>query len=217
MKITLVLTSGLVAGSLAVLCSPVLAAYLDGPPPAHTGGFGEPTCGACHFGSDLNDGEGVLAIAGVPGTYTPGQRYLLTITLGRAAMERGGFELSARFADGDNAGAQAGALSSRGERVEITSDGEPAVEYAHHTEAGVALAAPDTARWKLEWTAPEDGGAVVFHVAANAANGDDSEFGDHIYTAQAEVSGPSQPAGAARSGRTDGSRRPAASSGDRSR
>lgn len=32
------------------------------------------------------------------------------------------------------------------------------------------------------WRAPEGLGSVVFHIAANAANGDDSPLDDFIYT-----------------------------------
>lgn len=171
---------------LVMFASPLIAAYLDGPPPAHTGGFDEPTCAACHFGADLNDPKGALALAGVPGQYTPGQQYLLTITLGREEMERGGFEVSARFAEGGNSGTQAGAFEATSDRVAISTAGTPVVQYAHHTAAGAELKKIGKTRWKIRWTAPSHGdGEVIFHVAANAANGDDSVFGDHIYTTEA--------------------------------
>ncbi|HEX9611604.1 MAG TPA: choice-of-anchor V domain-containing protein, partial [Gemmatimonadales bacterium] len=50
-----------------------------------------------------------------------------------------------------------------------------------HTLAGTSVAAGGTGRWTFRWTAP-DAGAVAFHVAANAANDDDSPLGDFIYT-----------------------------------
>jgi hypothetical protein len=37
-----------------------------------------------------------------------------------------------------------------------------------------------SAKWLLEWRAPQTPGAVSFDLAANAANGDASEFGDCI-------------------------------------
>ncbi|MGH7664317.1 MAG: hypothetical protein ACRENI_08510 [Gemmatimonadaceae bacterium] len=57
----------------------------------------------------------------------------------------------------------------------------PEIQYAQHTADGVAPAAPDSARWVVEWIAPVRGGSVILHVAGNAANGDDSQFGDYIY------------------------------------
>ncbi len=77
-------------------------------------------------------------------------------------------------------------------RVTVTDSG--GVAYAHQTVAGAAPASPGTARWTVEWTAPVGGdgapGAVLVHVAANAANDDASEFGDFIYADSARVAGP---------------------------
>jgi hypothetical protein len=56
------------------------------------------------------------------------------------------------------------------------------VQYIHHVYGGSRRVAPDTARWQLHWTAPQTG-AVLFHLAANAADDDESPLGDFIYTA----------------------------------
>ena len=153
--------------------------YPDGPPPAHTGGFGEPTCQACHFDSPLDVPGGWLAVEGVPEVYRAGQSYRLTIQLTKPAMASSGFQLAARFADGT----QAGVLEAVDDRVEVIQDDSSAVLYAQHTVAGTNLTAPDTARWMLTWTPPPgDTAAVLFHATANAANNDASAFGDFIYT-----------------------------------
>jgi hypothetical protein len=169
-------------GTLAALVAPVAtgAAYLDGPPPAHTGGFGEPTCHTCHFDGPLNDAAGALTLAGLPGAYRPGARYEISLILARPGIERGGLQLAVRFAEGDPAGRQAGYLEAEGPRTEVVElDG---IQYLRHTRPGSQLVAPDTARWMLTWVAPQkDPAPVEFHVAANAANDDASEFGDRIY------------------------------------
>lgn len=156
--------------------------YEQDPPLAHTGGFDEPTCRACHFDESLNASGGTLALGGVPDTYEPGERYRVTVRLHREGLERSGFELAARFADGT----QAGTLHADGDAATVGTDDSSGVQYAHHTPTGTEPAAPDSARWTLEWTAPSSGDTVVFHAAANAANGDASEFGDFIYTTQQE-------------------------------
>ncbi len=156
-------------------------AYPEAPPVAHTGGFGEPTCQQCHFDLPMNDPGGTLTLGGVPEGYVAGVRYLLTIQLARPAMRRGGFQVAARFADGAQAGRQAGIFQLVDERIEVVVDETSAVAYAHHTQAGTLVAAPDTARWILAWTAPEAAGRIVFHLTANAANDDASEFGDYVY------------------------------------
>ncbi|NIM50689.1 MAG: hypothetical protein GTN62_10090 [Gemmatimonadales bacterium] len=117
--------------------------------------------------------------------FTAGAGYLITITLERPGLGRGGFQLAARFADGPGGGQQAGTLRPLDGRVQVTKQEVTAVQYAHQTEAGTSLTSPDKAKWILEWTAPPTAsGTVVFHVAGNAANDDASELGDFIYIQQ---------------------------------
>jgi hypothetical protein len=160
------------------------------PPIAHPGGLREPTCHTRPFDAEPHAPGGTLALAGVPASYIPGERYTLTVVLSHAAMSNAGFQLAARLADGPNAGAQAGELRPLDGRSAITTSGGPGVQYLHHTEMGTGLHAPGTARWEFEWIAPVAGatadgsGAVVFHLVANAADSDESPFGDLIYTAE---------------------------------
>lgn len=167
--------------------------YPQDPPAAHTGGFGEPTCHRCHFDQPMNAPGGSLRLVGVPELYRAGARYTLTVELARPAMQRGGFQVSARFADGARGGRQAGRLGRLDDRVEVVRDDSSAVQYAHHTETGTTLATPDTMRWRVAWTAPETALArVVFHLSANAANDDASEFGDFVYVVEGMSRGPGE-------------------------
>ena len=163
------------------------AAYLDGPPPAHAGGFGSDTCHACHFENDLDAPGGMLTLGGVPDAFDPSATYRITVSLERPGMGRAGFQLAARVSEGDSAGGSAGALLALGgdRRVQVVT-GPDAVTYAQHTEPGTALTGPGTSSWTVEWRPLDTNGvSVTFHVAANAANDDASEFGDFIYTASA--------------------------------
>lgn len=168
------------------------ALYADRPLPGHTGGFDEPTCRACHFGEPLDAPGGALAFAGVPERYEPGETYRITVELKKPGMQRGGFQLAGRFAEGAGVGKQAGTWRPVDtERIAVTRVDSSDVEYAHHTPVGTTLVHPDSAKWTLEWTAPEEArGAVVFHAAANAANDDASAFGDFIYTQVARSRAP---------------------------
>jgi hypothetical protein len=131
--------------------------YPEHPPVAHTGGFDEPTCHRCHFDQPL----------GAPG--------------GR--LRSAGFQLSARVEQGARKGQQAGGFRVADGRAEVTP--EEGVDYVHHTLAGSVLAGRDTTSWTVAWTSPEGGTeAIVFHVAANAANDDASAFGDFVYVAE---------------------------------
>lgn len=178
LALSLLLAGGLLARN---------AVLPENPPPAHTGGFGEPTCQVCHFGGPTDEGGDAVSFAGVPATYEPGRTYRITVILARPGTRLAGFQLAARFADGPRAGQQAGELRPVDERAAITEHGAPPIAYAHHTRAGTVPTAPDTARWVLEWTAPrEAAGTVVFHVAANSADGDNSPLGDAIVAASLE-------------------------------
>src|SRR5207247_2009147 len=156
------------------------ASFRKGRPPAPTGGFGAPTCRECHFDAGLDEPGGAVAITGVPGRYAAGRTYDLEVTLRRAGMLRGGFQLAARFADGDRAGRPAGTLAPADGRTAVVWDTTTHVGYIEHTETGTDVTNA-AARWTIRCTAPaEPAGAVTFHVAANAANDDDSPLGDFI-------------------------------------
>ena len=153
--------------------------FADTPPLGHTGGFGEPTCTECHAGGSGMTQQASVEIDGLPRLYEPGVTYPLTIRVQHPAMRRAGFQLTARVAEGEAEGTQAGAFSvmTAGIVIRQADDG---VSYAQHNSA--ARMDPGTAaEWQVMWTAPaEECESIVFHVAANAADGDDSPFGDDI-------------------------------------
>jgi hypothetical protein len=162
-------------------------AYAEGAPPGFSGGFQEDSCHACHFDAKPNAGPGRVTIEGVPAAFAPGERYTLTITLQRASMKLAGFQLAARFKD---SGAQAGTIApgpGDGERAGFES--QAGIQYAGQKKAGAAVAG-DATQWTIEWTAPKSGGPVIFHVAANAADGNERADGDFVYTATAESAPP---------------------------
>jgi len=182
--------SGILAAAVLVTTVRLVAshAYAEGAPPGFSGGFKEDSCHACHFHEELNAAPGRVAIDGVPATFTPGERYTLTVTLTRSGMKLAGFQLAARFKDG---GAQAGTLApglADADRVGVETQG--GIQYAGQKKAGVSVGAADAAKWTMVWTAPASGGAVIFHVSANAANGNESADGDFVYTASAEAAPP---------------------------
>ena len=154
--------------------------YAEGAPPGFSGGFGEQSCDACHFHAAPNAGPGRLTLDGIPDRFTAGEAYRLTISLTHPGMKLAGFQMSARFKDD---GTQAGALaaepsSAAGAGVETQSG----VQYAGQRREGTAVTAPNESRWTLMWTAPPAGRPVIFHLAANAANGDERTDGDYVYT-----------------------------------
>lgn len=183
-------------------------AYVDGPVPGRTGGFGEPTCRECHFSFQLNPGGGEVALEGLPERWAPGRRHALTVRVRHEELERGGFQLSARYAGGPAGGRDAGALRPTGPRTQAVEDTAPdaRVTYLQHTRVGTLPVEDGVVEWRVTWEAPGRGSPrrpVVFHVAANAANDDDSEFGDRIYSSERTV--PPAPEDGSPSGRASGS------------
>lgn len=172
----------LVTAAAVVLFLPVLLlAYKSGPGPRVTGGFGEPTCVQCHQGQP--PGDRALKID-APRSYRRGGTYDVRVTLARPGLEVGGFALSARYRSGAVEGKQAGELHAVDSRASVVTEGD--VQYAQQTEEGSRADAAGKLTWVLTWKAPSNWtGDVIFHVAANASNADESALGDHVYTAHA--------------------------------
>lgn len=175
----------------------VLMAYSDAPPPAHTGGFGEPTCAECHDDNPINADGAALRLEGVPQSYTPGGSYTIRILLRRDGLQRAGFQLASRFTNGPLTGRQAGTWSVDGDLIQATTDTQ--VVYVEHTKKGNVVKPAGSIEWLMEWLAPAaTPSQVAFHVAANASNRDDSPLGDFVYVTS-ETSEPTVPNVAAHS------------------
>jgi hypothetical protein len=155
----------------------------DRPPPAHTGGFGEPTCQSCHDDLPANRGPGTLRITGIhDGLFHPGQAYDLHVELEDLHLRAAGFQLTARFRDGSQAG-QFEVPSAETGRIAATLAG--GIVFMHHLYDGTEVATRGAARWSVRWLPPEGaGGTVVLHAAAVAADNDLSNLGDNVYTAE---------------------------------
>ena len=93
----------------------------------------------------------------------------MRVTLARPGLAAAGFQLAMRLAEGPEHGRQAGTLRAIDDRVKVTHHAETGIFYAQHTETGAR--ASGSATWVVEWTPGPRTSPVVFHVAANAANG----------------------------------------------
>lgn len=174
------------------MVTPVPAhAYAEGAPPGFSGGFTEQSCDACHFHAAPNAGPGRLSFAGVPERFAAGEPYRVTISLTHDGMKLAGFQLTARFKDD---GSQAGTFAKDGSDARVGIEAQSGVQYVGQRREGAAIATPNASRWTVMWTAPAASRTVVFHVAANAANGDERADGDFVYTLTLETSGSKVPA-----------------------
>ncbi|NBC67269.1 MAG: hypothetical protein GVY07_16630 [Bacteroidetes bacterium] len=156
--------------------------HLDG---AFTGGFGEETCRSCHFDYDINMNGGSLSVQGLDAQYAPGEKIPVTVTVQSKRLEIGGFQLTARFEDGT----QAGSFEWSSNRLMFTPDIDGNIQYLQHSANGTTPTVKREVSWSFTWIAPETSDSVIFHVAANAGNYDDSSFGDWIYAKKVTVEG----------------------------
>ena len=168
----------------------ILLANFSQPELGVTGGFGQQTCNQqlCHSGNALNAPGGSLTINGVPAEYQPGQTYPITVTLARSGQSRWGFELAVRaVSDGQQAGNITVTDSLQTERR-----AQFGIQYIHHTLSGTSPNTPGPKSWTFNWTAPATAvGVIRFNAAGNAANNNNTNLGDFIYTAQADSNPPS--------------------------
>ena len=162
-------------------------AHSAGADPGYTGSPGDEgfTCSACH--GPLNTGSGSVKITFPDVSYTPGQKYTISVLITDPQAQRWGFELGA-WQSSNLATNQEGTLTAG-------ADGFTRVipfqswQYITHTSQGTRLGQRNSAEFKFDWTAPAAGaGEVSFYVAANAANGNGTnDQGDLIYSSSLKV------------------------------
>ncbi|MBZ5608831.1 MAG: IPT/TIG domain-containing protein [Acidobacteriia bacterium] len=172
------------------MATALIYAHAAGPDPRHTGAPGDTTCADadCHVGTPLNGGGGSVVVNFQNGlTYIPGERQTFTIVITDPKARVYGFQMTARL-ESDPVNGQAGDFTAGFQQLVICDNstykkpsGCPAkypVEFIEHSEPFASNTI------YVSWTAPSsDVGNVHIYVAANAANGNTTETGDHIYTA----------------------------------
>src|ERR1051326_4908168 len=193
-----------IATGLAVI--PVLIfADSGGSDPRRSGAPGDTTCAVAmsHVGTPLNAGGGNVALTTSAGTsYRPGQQQTITITMNDSKAKLYGFQMSARM-DSSPVLGQAGDFTAGTQQLVVCDLGDPkpngslcpaneSVQFIEHSVPSPTNTA------NVTWTPPAtNAGTVTLYAAANAADGDKSVLGDHIYTSQltlCPVMGSSQPA-----------------------
>jgi hypothetical protein len=156
-------------------------AFGDGPPPAHTGAPGEANCTECHVGT-LNPSGGAVRITGVPSQYAPGQEITLTVRTEASSRRRWGFQLTALDSQNRPAGTFA-LVDDRLTSMQVGTGQFAGRVYVQHSGSGTFRGQTGGADWQVRWTAPpQDVGRITFYAAGNAANNNDQNTGDSIFT-----------------------------------
>lgn len=179
--------------SCAVVALPVIVfAFSTGPEPRLTGAPGDQTCVLCHGGTSLNGGGGNITLTSSAGaTYSPGQTQTLTLTINDSAARVYGFQISARLAS-DLANSQAGDFTAGQQQFVQCSNGSPKGGSGCPANAPLQFiehSSPSSSNTiTVSWTAPSsNAGPVTIYAAANAANGNGNNTGDHIYTTSLQL------------------------------
>ncbi len=198
----------LITGILGLVSSAALIfGFATGPDPRYTGAPGDDpkacSTSGCHTGTALNAGGGNVVVSFPDGlTYTPGVQQKLTIVITDSVAKVWGFQMTARL-DSDLAKAQAG---------DFTADPLTQIVLCENSSFKGKLGCPANAPVQfvehstpfktntitVTWTPPATNvGGVHIYVAANAANGDGNNTGDHIYAANyaltPKAAGPPKP------------------------
>jgi uncharacterized protein (TIGR03437 family) len=171
----------------------LIYAYEYGPPPGSAGPPSDLTCGspACH-GS--NAGSGGVEITFPNGLqYVPGVKQHILVTITDPVQHRWGFQATVRPSANPRS-SEAGDFESTDANTQVVCqddsqkpasqpcDLSPNFQYVEHTTAGTRLGTPSPVSFEFDWTPDTTtNGDLLFYVAANAANGDGTNFGDHIY------------------------------------
>jgi uncharacterized protein (TIGR03437 family) len=181
-----ILMAGLVVPGIAF-------GYAEGPLPGYAGVPGElGTCSECHTGGV---GTGHVSISFSGGTsYTPGVTQQLIVTIVDSVQRRWGFELASRLASSPSTQEGAFTAGTNGYTQVICADSNfdesltcPStafpLEYIEQTSVGTQDGTVGSGSFTFTWTPPASSvGNITFYIAANAANGDGTDEGDHIYT-----------------------------------
>lgn len=183
----------------------VVQAYEYGPPPRETGAPGDGTCAdsGCHTGTG-NPHTGASSNISITlsngNTYTPGVVQHVQVKVTDSAQKKFGFELTARLASSPTSG-QAGDFTTTDKLTQVVCDGfgsiknngslcpsSTPVQFIQHTLSGYSASTAGSYTYSFDWTPPATAaGNIVLYASGNAANGDLSDQGDHIYTTSLTV------------------------------
>ena len=165
------------AASLLFLTFPLFSRSA-GAPPGNTGAPGHNTCNQCHTSFPLNPPGGSVRVD--VANYKPSQTQIVKVTVSHPEAQRWGFQIVARWAKDPTQ--SAGRFNATNSSVQVPGD------YATHTADGTLEGGSNgTKTFEIEWMAPPEDGDVIFYAAGNAANRNNSNMGDRIYTTQNRV------------------------------
>jgi hypothetical protein len=150
-----------------------------------TGAPGEGTCVQCHSGTALNTGGGYVFIESsnmIFGQHALGETYNMTVTVGQTGESLFGFSIVALDANGNSVGTFTAGTDNHTENFTVSGSSR---QYVTHNANGGS--SQDEHTFNFTWTAPaEDFGTITFYATGLAANGNEANSGDKVYSATME-------------------------------
>lgn len=193
----------LVALAIYALPIPLTRARSSGSPPGFTNAPDENNCAACHSDYALDSGPGSVRIFGVPANYTPSERVPLSVKVKQNSAPILGFQITAIWDSGPNAGMRAGTLTiTDAVQTWLRPNLDNTRDYIVQTSDGATPTAAQEKTWSFIWQAPATRqGRISFYATGNGGNLDHSTTGDYIYSTTARTG--SAPADFDGDGKTD--------------
>jgi hypothetical protein len=168
--------------ALATLCMLGVALTVSSNPggrAGRTGAPGEGNCTACHTSFALNSGPGSLSLTSSNMTnweFAPNTTYNLILTVSQANINRFGMGLTALGSNNANYGVLA---AGTGTQIQVASGRNNVI---HNANGGFSSNAHT---FNFTWTSPaavNPGDQVTFYFTGLAANQNNANSGDHVYS-----------------------------------
>jgi len=151
----------------------------------HTGSPGETTCNTsgCHTGNPVNDPSGSILINAPTMTgwqYQPGVTYPIEVTVTRSGNQKFGIGFEALQTSGANGGTLSITNGTETQLKNAFVSGNSRTNVVHKTNGGLGS---DSKTFAFNWTAAATAiGNITFYVAGIAANGNNGDSGDFVFT-----------------------------------
>lgn len=146
----------------------------------YTGSPGESNCRSCHSDFPLNDPKGSIKITAptlINWNYTPGETYVINVTISRAGAKVFGFDFEALT----SANIDAGTLSiiNNDPSILVLKAKNGRTNVIHLIDGGKTA---NSHTFSFNWAAPRTSvGTITFYATGNATNNNNSTSGDYTY------------------------------------
>ncbi len=168
--------------ALAILVPLPVAAYPDGAPWGSADSASPQSCASCHFDGDAVPDSDAISMVFGSDVITLGEQVDIQLQFKNPENKKVGFQIIAMM----------GVIETDDEDVEVNGGSARSVQsrdnlsWANVVNTDVNT---DTTVWNLHWVTPENPlEEIVFWIAVNESNNDQSAFGDRIHFKRVQVS-----------------------------